>query len=57
LEFGGAGLTGYSLVITIDEIRDDAFSETFVLTEVSRAAIDSALVRFSHPTGRRAPNR
>ena len=45
LEFGGAGLTGYSLAITIDnpyEIRDDAFSETFVLTEVSRAAIDSA---------------
>jgi len=48
VDFGGAGLIGYSLAITIDnpyEIRDDAFSETFVLTEASRAAIDSALLR------------
>jgi hypothetical protein len=41
---------GYSLVIdtNIDnpyEIRDDVFSETFVLTETSHAAIDSALLR------------
>jgi hypothetical protein len=39
---------GYSLAIAIDspyEIRDDVFSETFVLTEASRAAIDSALLR------------
>jgi hypothetical protein len=48
VEFGGAGLIGYSLAITIDnpyEIRDDAFSETIVLTEASPAAIDSALLR------------
>src|SRR5258705_11346038 len=48
VEFGGAGLIGYSLAITIDspyEIRDDVFSETFVLTDRSRAAIDSALLR------------
>jgi hypothetical protein len=48
VEFGAAGLTGYSLAITTDnpyEIRDEAFSETFVLTEVSGAAINSALLK------------
>ena len=50
VEFGAAGVSGYSLVIdsNVDnpyEIRDDVFSETFVLTETSRAAIDSALLR------------
>ena len=50
VEFGAAGVSGYSLVIdtNIDnpyEIRDDVFSETFVLTGTSRAAINSALLR------------
>ncbi len=57
VEFGGAGLNGYSLAITIDspyEMRDDVFSETFVLTEASRAAIDSALLRIYEAFFRRA---
>jgi hypothetical protein len=50
VEFGAAGAIGYSMTIdtNIDnpyEIRDDVFSETFVLTDTSRAAIDSALLR------------
>lgn len=50
VEFGAVGTSGYSLVIDthIDnpyEIRDDAFSERFVLTGASSAAIDAALLR------------
>jgi len=50
VEFGAAGMLGYSLVIdrNVDNpyvIRDDTFSEAFILTETSRAAIDSALLR------------
>lgn len=50
VEFGAAGMTGHSLVIdtTIDnpyELRDDTFSESFILSEISHAAIDSALLR------------
>jgi hypothetical protein len=66
VEFGAAGASGYSLVIDTNvdnpyEIRDDVFSETFVLTEASPAAIVSALLRiyeaFFRLTGyRRPPN-
>jgi hypothetical protein len=50
VEFGVAGAMGYSLAIdtNIDnpyKVRDDVFSETFVLTEVSDAAISAALLR------------
>jgi hypothetical protein len=57
VEFGGAGLIGYSLAITIDnpyEIRDDTFSDRLVLSEASDAAIDSALLRIYEAFFRRA---
>lgn len=50
VEFGAAGVAGYSLVINMNidnpyEIRDDVFSETFVLAETTGAAVDAALSR------------
>lgn len=50
VEFGAAGMQGHSLVIdtTIDnpyEVRDDVFSESFVLTDTSSAALNAALLR------------
>ena len=50
VEFGASGLSGYSLAIDMNpdnpyQIREDVFSEAFVLTDTSRVAIDSALLR------------
>lgn len=50
VEFGAAGINGYSLVIdsTIDnpyEIRDDTFTDMFVMTDTSPAGIAAALLR------------
>lgn len=51
-------MLGYSLVINsnIDnpyELRDDTFSETFVLAEASSQAIDAALLRIYEACFRR----
>jgi hypothetical protein len=50
VEFGAAGVSGYSLAIDSNpdnpyQIREDVFSEGFVLTDTSRVAIDTALLR------------
>lgn len=50
IEFGAAGVNGYSLVLdsTIDnpyEVRDDTFTDTFVLTDTSVKGTNAALLR------------
>jgi hypothetical protein len=52
VEFGAVGIKGYSLAVdtNIDnpyKIYDDAFSDSFVLQDLTPAGIDAAVLRIS----------